>query len=111
MINIIIVILGLHFISDFLFQTDWMAINKSKSWGALGLHVIVYHLPFYAFGWQFAVTNMILHAGVDSVTSRITSYLWKREERHWFFVVIGLDQYIHAVCLLVTAKYLGVLWA
>lgn len=108
-IETIILILGIHFISDFILQTDWMAQNKSKSNKALAVHVFVYHLPFYFFGWKFALTNMALHASVDFVTSRITSRLWQQKKVHWFFVVIGLDQYIHSVCLILTAQYLGVL--
>jgi hypothetical protein len=42
---------------------------------------------------------MIMHFITDAITSRTTSYLWQKGERHWFFVVIGLDQAIHMTTL------------
>ena len=105
----LLLILGLHFVSDFILQSDWMAQNKSKSNKALGIHVFVYHLPFYFFGWKFAVSNMVMHTCVDYVTSRASLRLWQQKKVHWFFVVIGFDQYIHSACLILSAKYFGVL--
>lgn len=121
-------LLGLHFLGDFLLQSDWMALNKSKSWLALYLHVLVYSLCFLPFGMAFVGITFLLHFLTDAITSRITSRLWFIEhlpmgdglikvlrstygyevnpfvasfnnKRHWFFVVIGLDQLIHFACL------------
>jgi hypothetical protein len=47
-----------------------------------------------------------LHFVVDGFSSKATSYLWQKEERHWFFVVIGLDQAIHITCLLISFAYI-----
>ena len=101
--DIIIVILGLHFISDFILQSDWIAKNKSKSNKALLIHTSVYSLPFLAvFGWKYALVNMTLHTAIDFVTSRISSKLYAKGKIHEFFVVIGFDQYLHAICLIST---------
>lgn len=35
-----------HFIGDFLFQNDWMAVNKKKSNWVCTVHVFLYMLPF-----------------------------------------------------------------
>jgi hypothetical protein len=98
-------IIWIHFIADFLFQSDWMAVNKSKN-SLLGLSAMATHISIYTmtlmvvYGVQFAITQGILHLVTDMVTSRATSYLWVKGYRHWFFVVIGLDQAIHLTCLL-----------
>ena len=96
-----------HFVADFVFQSDWMAINKSKNsligLSAMGIHIGIYSLTIGAvFGWRFAAINGLLHLATDMVTARATSYLWSIQKRHWFFVVIGLDQAIHLTCLVLT---------
>lgn len=101
----LVMILTLHFLADFILQSDWMAINKSSSWKALGIHTFVYTMVFMIFGWKFAVLNGVLHFITDAISSRLTSYLWKLEKRHLFFVVIGADQMIHNICLIKTADY------
>ena len=100
-----ITIIWLHFLADFIFQTDKMAINKSTSTLWLAIHVAIYTLPFFWFGWPFALFNGGCHFVTDWFTSRGTSYLWKKEERHWFFALIGLDQAIHMTTLMVSYKH------
>ena len=108
-LELTIIILFIHFISDFIFQSDWMAQNKSKRNLPLLIHVVVYSIPFTFFGVEFALANCVLHFCVDYVTSRISSKLYKQGKIHWFFVVIGFDQWIHAASLLLTARYFGIL--
>lgn len=126
--SLAISLLTTHFIADFLFQTDWMALNKSKNWRALLWHTLVYSYCFLWCGLAFAIATLILHIITDAVTSRITSKLWfidlkprigvtcrdpftmlasLKPTRHWFFVVIGLDQLIHGITLVLTWRLLN----
>lgn len=102
----ILTLVWLHFLGDFILQTDKMATGKSKSNKILLIHVAVYSLPLLIIGVEFAIVNLILHFVVDYFTSRATSRLWQRGERHWFFTVIGLDQTLHMTCLVLTYIWL-----
>jgi hypothetical protein len=115
-----------HFVADFLFQTDKMAINKSKSLIWLSYHSVVYALAFlitscitvmlsvifpFLLGHVillpigFYIVNGILHFMVDYGTSKWTSHLWAKEDRHGFFCVIGGDQCLHMIILYLTAVF------
>jgi hypothetical protein len=93
-----------HFIADFVFQTDKMALNKSKSDKWLAIHSLIYGLCFIFWGWKYVIILSLAHFGIDRVTSRIESFLWKRDARHWFFVVIGFDQALHLSILVLLAS-------
>jgi len=98
---LIFVLIG-HWIADFICQSDYMARNKSSSNKALGLHILAYTLVMSVFGIKFALVNGAIHFVVDYMTSRITKKLWAKQDVHNFFVVIGFDQLIHTVTLLLT---------
>lgn len=97
--TIIYVLLVAHFVGDFLCQSDWMAINKSKLWDALALHVVVYSAVLFSIVWLalglqpntgldyaalgvFINVNAVAHFVQDAITSRITARLW-------FFKYVG----------------------
>lgn len=116
--KIVLLILLTHFVADFIFQTDKQAINKSTSNLWLTKHVLTYMLGLQTFAiihviffldiqiYTWVVVNGVLHWITDYFTSRLNSYLWKKEMRHWFFVGIGADQMIHYTCLLLSYEML-----
>jgi len=95
----ILLIVWIHFIMDFVLQTDKIALNKSNDNGILALHVSIYSVPFFIFGWKFAGLTWLLHFMTDWCTSRIAKKLWSEGQRHWFFVTIGADQALHFTAL------------
>lgn len=110
-----------HFIADFMFQTDKMALNKSSSVKWLLAHIISYTFSVFVylaiifkcgivqksltFAAYFALFNGASHFIVDFVTSRIMKTLWLREERHDFFVMLGVDQALHTFTLMASWIY------
>lgn len=127
MISILVVIhlCFAHWIADFVFQTDWMAQNKSKSNKPLLVHIVTYSLilgivllpsSFFSFNLDllyFIILNGVLHFLIDWNTSRITSRLHKQGKlgsstvpNFGFFSIIGLDQFLHMVCLLLTTRFI-----
>jgi len=111
-IGVILALIWMHTLSDFVLQSDAVAKAKSSSNKILALHVLIYSAPMLIFGIWFALANYALHFITDYFSSRATTKLWVAGERHWFFVVIGIDQAIHFTCLLVTFPLLGApLWA
>ena len=104
---VILSLVWLHFFADFVLQTDKIALNKSNDNEILLQHVAIYAFCFLGFGPFYALANMMLHFITDWFTSRITKRLWLAGERHWFFVVIGIDQAIHMTCLFATYDLLA----
>jgi len=102
-LNAFLLIIWMHLFADFFLQTDKMATSKSGSAKWLTIHVSVYTLPFLILlGWQYALVNGVLHWATDFFSSKATSWLWKKNERHWFFAVIGIDQAVHMTCMVAT---------
>ena len=106
-VTMILSLIWIHFVADFIMQSDRVALNKSRSNLILLQHVAIYGAFLLPFGLVFALINAGLHFATDYCTSRATSALWKRNQRHWFFVVIGLDQAIHMTCLFASYVWLG----
>lgn len=119
---LLIYLLFVHWVADFVLQSDKMAIGKSTSNRWLSIHVGIYTWFLWATAgaWAafialalpawippvYAALNGALHWVTDYFTSRWTSRLWKAERRHDFFVVVGFDQLIHAATLITTAHFL-----
>lgn len=131
MINLweVFAIIFIHWVGDFVFQSDWQAKNKSKNNKALLQHITRYTTVWAAFiliwvigdiivnlfdtettkdyiwtaKWlPFLSITFIAHFITDYFTSRLNSRLWAEGKIHNFFVSIGFDQILHYVQLFLT---------
>jgi hypothetical protein len=127
----IILILFLHFVSDFVLQSRDMGRKKGKNLYWLTTHVFVYSLSF-TFLW-FLLTKPLnnpynevimffslvfsTHWITDYFTSKLSGgfYLKMNESKsvktknfyEWlFWLIIGFDQFIHIASLILIAKYI-----
>lgn len=124
-VELVLYLIFLHWVADFIFQTDWQAKNKSSNWAALSKHVLTYTATMgvgislyienrvgvdFENVWQFVlmwtVLNGALHFATDMVTSRINSRLWEKGQVHNFFVSVGFDQVLHYFALIFTFFWL-----
>lgn len=119
-------ILFIHWVADFVLQTDKQAKGKSKEWYPLLEHTFSYGLVWTIIGAiytiifnfteqgiidliLFVVITILLHTITDYFTSRLNSKLWSKGKVHNFFVSVGFDQVLHYVQLFLT-YYLLVKW-
>jgi hypothetical protein len=116
-IKAILFILLVHWIADFILQTDWQAKNKSTNEDALFEHVYIYSLTTGLFWFLYFNTNVIillfatfliftLHVVTDHFTSRFNKKLWEKGDTHNFFVSVGFDQFLHYAQLLLVYYFL-----
>ncbi len=128
MVNIyaVFAILFIHWIADFVLQTDKQAKGKSKNWGDLLSHTGTYSVvwgfasifligyankelttnEYMAYALLFAGITFVAHTITDYFTSRLNSKLYAANKVHYFFVSIGFDQILHYVQLLLTYQFI-----
>jgi len=121
MINIwaVIILLFLHWLGDFVLQTDAMARGKSISTSFLLEHTAAYSLVFLMVCAPavsilnspglvyFAPVTFVVHTIQDYFTSRINKRFIEAGENHEYYVCMGLDQLFHLIQLILTYKMLA----
>jgi hypothetical protein len=115
-------IIFIHWVADFVLQTNKQAQGKSKNWNDLLSHTFTYSAMWvfasclligYANKEQttqwyvihsllFAFITFIAHTVTDYFTSRLNSKLWAKGDVHNFFVSVGFDQVLHYIQLFLT---------
>lgn len=124
-ITVIIAIFIIHWLADFVCQSDKQAKGKSTSILDLLSHTITYSFIWLLLGTIYMsfqpdqYINVVFFVGItfgfhtltDFFTSKLNSKLWKDSVRyskspHNFFVGIGFDQMLHYIQLLLTYYYL-----
>jgi len=119
-------IIIVHWIGDFVLQSEQEAMNKSHNifwllrhtfrytifWeiALLVLIVINFHHPFFVYiPWSFTkflAITFICHTITDYYTSKLNKKLWEQKRVHDFFVMVGFDQLLHYIQLFLTFKYI-----
>ena len=124
-INIIIAIIIIHWIADFVDQSEREATEKSRNPTMLTAHIIGYTVV-----WMFAISvyelfnkhsdtklflfipiTFVCHWLTDYFTSKVNTGLAIEAKRttkwHDFFVNVGFDQMLHYIQLFLTYYYLA----
>ena len=111
--------LFIHWIADFVLQTDSQAKGKSTSIKMLLKHTVTYGLcilaaSYYLQAWDmfgaqywyasllFTLVQFVSHTIIDYFTSKINKKLWESGDTHTFFIVVGLGQLMHTLILLIS---------
>ena len=104
----VLILIWMHCIIDYVFQSRKSAQTKHKDNVVLLGHCVIYSLPFFYFGWLFALVNGTLHFAVDYVTSRTNAKIFRKKKQiTWAYVcVLGFDQLAHLTFLFLTYKWL-----
>lgn len=107
-IYLIIYLLFVHWVADFVCQSDYMAKEKSKNNLILFYHCLVYGFAFsiYTLNPLYGLILGLIHFPVDYITSRLNSKLYAKGDIHNFFVSVGFDQFIHFATIILVWNYL-----
>ena len=119
-------IIIIHFIADFVLQTNKQAKGKSSNWSDLLEHTFTYTTVWWVIGVViimltkeskqgiitispligFTLITFTCHTITDYFTSRLNKKLWESNQVHNFFVGIGFDQVLHYIQLFLTYYYI-----
>jgi hypothetical protein len=120
-------LLFLHFVSDFILQTRYMATNKSIRVSVLLEHLAIIGLTFVIGlspltgllrATAYTGINIVIHGLIDWNIWNVYKYWVGRRlgtkrldgfrywEDHLFYVTIGFDQLLHALTLVLFAPLL-----
>ena len=108
---VIIILLILHILSDFYFQTSKMAQNKKIKFRTLLLHSVIYSIPFFVFFTYIYINNQInslisaflviavSHCVIDLIKIKVENKFDNATQSLAIFVI---DQVIHVTVILAT---------
>jgi ABC-type cobalt transport system substrate-binding protein len=114
----VVLILLIHLVADFVFQSEQWALNKSKAWSPLLKHTATYSSLWFLPMWLmsgalvnallFVVVTFVAHTTTDYFTSRVVSKQFAAGHygspipNFGAFSTIGVDQVLHYIQLFVT---------
>jgi hypothetical protein len=91
----LILLFACHFIGDFPFQSDFLAMNKGKSWEINLYHSLVHATPFVIWGNvspAFIYFIVPLHFIVDALKARyqVIKSIWLDQLLHIFIIILAV---------------------
>lgn len=119
-----------HWVADFVCQSDEMVKGKSSSIAALSKHILSYAVVFtvgtfitalaldgkghseqlfkegFATFWAFVFINVGSHFFIDFITSRASKLEFERGNTGTAFKIIGFDQFLHIAIMAVSLYYM-----
>ncbi len=113
----ILIIIVIHWVADFVLQSEAMGTQKSKSNFWLLLHVSIYSAVWMAIGLfffpslaviKFTIVTFIAHFITDYCTSRLTGKYYTAKKFYGFpgfWTTIGFDQVLHYTQLIICYTY------
>jgi hypothetical protein len=117
-IMILVLLFSKHFIVDFPLQTPYQWMNKGTyghPGGLLhsGLHGLATFVIFSLFlvsiklALVLAIIDFVVHYHIDWAKVRINKhYGWSPDKHPEFWVLLGLDQYLHAMTYIAMVAFL-----
>lgn len=115
-IKLIISLLAIHLFADYLLQSMWQRTNKHKVWSALLSHSSINAACWFVAAMfifkdsdkcvQFSYLTFIFHTITDYTSSRINHAI-RNENRYWFYLCMGVDQFLHLSQIFLTYFYLS----
>lgn len=94
-----------HLLGDYIFQNDWMALNKKRSDLHCSIHVVCYMVPFMlcGFNWWQMILIAVQHYVIDRTNFVV-----------WFMKVKGQEKFATGPCapwsVIVMDNILHILW-
>lgn len=113
MILSILLILFIHWMADFVLQTDHQATTKSENFRSLFHHTLIYSSCWLVL-WPllgmdtltFVGFTFLAHTLTDFFTSKLSARFRKEKKERAFFIGLGFDQLLHYTQLILTYTYL-----
>jgi len=114
--KVLISFLLIHWLADFALQTHHQASTKWTNTDSLVKHVGTYSLVWFWASWFFLDSlllavffsgiTLLAHGVTDLITSKLAHDRFEEEDYHNGFVIVGADQILHYVQLLLTYELL-----
>lgn len=102
------IILLMHYVADFLLQSQNVRKNKHDSLEEMFTHIGIYSVVMMCTTWVLGLPpiwwaiNVLAHLAVDFMTAPASHSFFSTEDYWWGMNIVGLDQLIHIFILIAT---------